>query len=58
MARFIYVFSEKDRDALIEAGYDLLKSDKCHSIFIFKDNPELESNLWALPHVRSNVLTF
>ena len=58
MARFIYVFSEKDRDTLIEAGYNLLKSDKCHSTFIFKDDPELEFDLGTLTYVRSNVLTF
>lgn len=39
MEKFIYVFNEKARDELVEAGYDLLKEDAEKKVYIFVNNP-------------------
>lgn len=57
---FLYVFSEENRDALLKAGYKLMKSDKKNSVFVFADRAELQFDQ-VLPDatfVRSNTLTF
>lgn len=33
--KFIYVFSSEDCDRLIAAGYQLMNSDKCGSVYVF-----------------------
>lgn len=40
MKNLIYVFSEKDRDSMVEWGYQLLKSEENGSYFIFVNDPE------------------
>lgn len=61
MEKFLYVFSVEDRDALLSAGYTLLKSDE-KGLFVFANqaNQTFEQNtaLTSVLYVRSDVLTF
>ena len=58
MDKFIYVFSEYDRDSLINAGLSLLKSDDKNGVFIFENTNELKFDLSDHSYVLSNTLTF
>lgn len=55
---FIYVFSEADCDDLCAAGFHLLKSDKCNSIWVFRNDISIDYDLSKIKHVLSGVLTF
>ena len=56
--KFIYVFTDQDRDELLSRGYILLKEDKSNQIYIFSYDGKEENfdslNLYCF----SNVLTF
>lgn len=58
MNKFLYVFSEKDRDALLASHYNLLKSDELKHIYIFENQDELRFDLQDVVVVQSNTLTF
>lgn len=61
MYNFIYIFDSNSRDILIEAGYQLLRSDETNNIYVFvnKDPSELRFNDNSeFKFVYSNVLTF
>ena len=36
MKKFIYAFSESDRDILLSQGYTLLKADNTKKMYVFK----------------------
>lgn len=58
MGKFLYVFTQQDRDKLLLRNYVLLKSDKAKEIYIFENNDELyfdEQDINAIP---SDILTF
>lgn len=57
MDKFIYVFSEADRDKLLECGFILLKKDPINHTYVFVSNDSLLFSE-EIRAVRSNVLTF
>ena len=58
MQNFIYVFSTDARDALIKAGYKLLKSDEDEQCFVFINKAEEEFACTFYEFALSNILTF
>lgn len=56
--RFIYVFSEADRDYLISRGYTLLKQHSSTPIWVFLNGCECFDESKLSSHVLSNTLTF
>lgn len=58
MQNFVYVFTEKDRDALIARHYNLLKSDETQHIYIFENQKGLCFDLHGVHAVFSDVFTF
>lgn len=57
MEKFLYVFSEEDRDALLSMGYTLLKSDG-KGIYVFVNQANQTFALTNVQFVRSDTLTF
>lgn len=55
---FIIVFSEREKDALIELGYILMKSDERNHIYTFENNGELQFDKSKIYAAYSNILTF
>lgn len=56
--RFIYVFSEADRDVLAEIGYPQFYGDDNNRLYIFFNDPELSFDHDAVNCVMSNSLFF
>jgi hypothetical protein len=57
MEKFLYVFSEEDKDALLSMGYTLLKSDG-KGIYVFANQANQTFALTNVQFVRSDTLTF
>lgn len=57
MDRFIYVFSEADKNKMLECGFILLKEDPINHTYVFISNPNLLFSE-EIRAVRSNILTF
>lgn len=58
MGKFIYVFSEEDRDKLIQNSYQLLKSDEKNGIYIFSNDGSFKFSKFDLSYIMSDVMTF
>lgn len=58
MKKFIYVFSEKDRDELIRAGYTLLKSDENNLTYIFLNRECMNFSFENMNNVQIDTLSF
>lgn len=65
--KFVYILSEKDKETLLGFGYSMIHADKYRSIFVFENNPSLNSYLQnqscddsekAIAYVMTDVLTF
>lgn len=56
--KFIYVFTEKERDALLNAGFILLKDDPANSIFVFVFDGRLRFALDDISYIETDTLTF
>lgn len=57
--KFVYVFSEDDKQKLIDAGFQLLKADTKNEIYTFKANDNLNFALNDVTEfVESDKLTF
>ena len=56
--KFIYVFSEKDRDLLIERGFTLLKQHGSRDIWVLINNENARACFDDIDCVFSNTLTF
>ena len=59
--KFIYVFSEKDKDYLIGCGFHMLKEDKTTSgnpVYVFVNDPLRNYALLSSKYVDTNILTF
>ena len=56
--KFIYVFSDQDMNMLVDAGYQLLKTDLRNDIYVFerKENEDVPDGLGK--YCISSVLTF
>lgn len=55
---FVIVFSEREKDALIELGYVLMKSDERNHIYTFENNEKLQFDNNKIYAAYSNILTF
>ena len=60
MDKFIYVFDTAGRDALLRAGFLMLKSSEKNSLWIFAADDRRRFDLGSVPfpYTTSNVLTF
>lgn len=58
MYKFIYVFVKEASDALIERGFNLVKSDEKNKVYVFENNPNLKFTFSKKDFVFSNTLTF
>lgn len=58
MNKFLYVFSEKERDKLLELGYNLIKSDTECDIFVFENQDKLSFSQKTIKAAPSDTLTF
>ena len=59
--KFIYVFSEKDRDYLLSYGFHMLKEDKTangNPVYVFVNDPLRNYALLSSKYVDTNILTF
>lgn len=59
--KFLYVFSQNDKDVLIKMGLKLLKQFPAKHIFVFiyEDNPEhMDFEASNIKFVLTNTLTF
>lgn len=57
MKKFIYVFSEDDKNILIAKGYTLIKSDELSNTYVFENQPEQDFSL-NVSLVYSDTMTF
>ena len=56
---FIYVLDPESRDALLAAGYKLVKEDRNNKIWVFENRNECSFSVdFDFPHVMSDILTF
>lgn len=55
---FIYVFSKKDRDYLLDLNYLLLKSDESNDVYVFDNDNQLSFESTDMKFVYSDILTF
>ena len=58
MSKFIYVFSDHDKDTLLARGYILLKSDSENGIYIFLNSEYMDFSDSSMDFVLSDILTF
>ena len=58
MKKFIYAFSESDRDILLSQGYTLLKADNTKKMYVFKNKEELCFSMNDGTFALSDILTF
>lgn len=58
MEHFLYVFSERERDAMLAMNYTLIKSDKTKHIYVFENREELHFDLTDVNAIPSDTLTF
>ena len=55
---FIYVFSTKDRDKLLDKNYTMIKANTTQNIYIFKNQEKLDFSKNDFNYILSNTLTF
>lgn len=60
MQKFLYVFSEEDKNWLLQLGYKLFKEDERgeQPIYVFYNKETLLFALDEVDHMFSDVLTF
>lgn len=59
MPKFLYVFSEENKQQLISAGFTLLKEDERNNVYVFEANDDLKYSLVNIDEImESDVLTF
>lgn len=58
MKKFLYVFTEHDRDILLTMQYNLLKSDKASGVYIFISPDDEQIIPPDVQYVQSDTLTF
>jgi len=56
--QFVYVFDAKDRDALLKAGFVMLKNDEDSSVFVFGVDESIGFDFSNMVYVTSDTLTF
>lgn len=58
MNKFLYVFGETERDALLLLGYNLLKSNTDRNIYVFADRNDYRFDRNTIKAISSDTLTF
>ena len=58
MKKSIYVFSEDARNALLKAGFKLMKEDKRSGVYIFLNQDKLSYALADFSFAENDTLTF
>lgn len=58
MEHFLYVFSERERDALLAMNYTLIKSNETKHTYVFENRAELHFDLNEINAIPSDTLTF
>lgn len=58
MKKFIYVFDKEARDALLKAGFKLMKEDERGNIYIFLNQEKSSYALAEFSYLENDVLTF
>ena len=56
--KFIYVFSEAERDTMLRAGYILIHANGKDGVYVFQNRQNLTFALPNIQYVASDVLTF
>lgn len=58
MANFIYVFSEQERDMLLNKQYEMLRCDEQNRIYVFLNKEQQHFDCENIAYVLSDTLTF
>lgn len=58
MDKFIYVFTDENKQLLLSQGYTLLKSDIEREMYVFENKETLNFSLSQSDYICSNILTF
>lgn len=58
MNKFIYVFSQSDRDKMLFKGFLLLKSDQHNNMYVFLNEGNLTLDDLDISYILSDKLTF
>jgi len=58
MQKFIYVFDDDSRDALLNSAYELLKSDPKQMVYIFVNKEQINFDCTNMQFALSDTLTF
>lgn len=58
MEKFVYVFSEADRDTLLSLGFTLMKSDDLQHTYVFENKDILNFETSKMRMVFSDTLTY
>ena len=56
--KYVYVMDTESRDMLVDRGFELLKANDKHTVWVFINKPELTFDTIDIPCVVSDVLTF
>lgn len=58
MSKFLYVFCQQDRDALLALGYQLLKGDCLNRMYVFINKEDHTFPKLKLTHLTTDTLYF
>ncbi len=56
--KFIYVFSDEARDALLMRDFQMLSGDEKRHIYVFLNDGNMSFSYEQIPYTLSNTLTF
>ena len=61
---FIYIMRDKDRDAMLNMGFELIKANEASSLWVFANKDTLDFALEdtleraGIPYILSDIMTF
>lgn len=58
MPRFIYVFSEREKDKLLALKHEMIKCDNTNHIYVFLNKERFDFALDDIKYALSDTLTF
>lgn len=58
MPKFIYIFSEQDKNKLLATKYEMIKCDKDKHIYVFLNKERLDFASGDIKYALSDTLTF
>ena len=56
--KFVYVFSERERDVLLKAGFPLVSANERGHIYVFRNSRQMNFSASGIQCVFSDTLTF